>query len=220
MPYPERHVVQWTVWRSPPNRGPVEPSVPNHWQTPVIARYVAALLAMNLHGLDTPRMPFSSGDDLPSIILRMARDTPDHAALIQGTRRVTWSELALAVDRVAAALRARPRQKDERVAFLASNSVEYVEAFFGALRAGLCVVPLPVLASTESLARMLVDCAATVLFASSEHADAARTVARGRSIEGVGFGFGDEVASRAVRALCESNRARFVRPHRGRTSQL
>jgi len=174
-----------------PNREPVESSVPNHWQTPVIARYVAPLLAMN--GLDTPRMPFSSGDDLPSIILRTARDTPDHAALIQGTRRVTWSELAVAVDRIAAALRARPREKGERVAFLASNSVEYVKAFFGALRAGLCVVPLPVLASTESLARMLDDCAATVLFASPEYADAARTVASGRSIEGVGFGFGDEV---------------------------
>jgi long-chain acyl-CoA synthetase len=137
-------------------------------------------------------MPFASGDDLPSIILRTAHDRPDDVALVQGERRATWSDLAVAVERVATALRARPRERGERVAILASSSMKYVESFFGALRAGLCVVPLPVLASTEAIARMLDDCGATILFASSEHEVAARALVRGRVIEGVGFDFGDE----------------------------
>jgi len=147
---------------------------------------------MNLAPLDTPRMPFSSGDDLPSIILRAGRDRPDAVALVQGDRRATWSQLAATVERVAAALRARPRERGERVAILAANSIEYVEAFFGALRAGLCVVPLPVLASTETIGRMLDDCGATVVFASSEHRSAALAPARRGSIELVGVDFADE----------------------------
>jgi acyl-CoA synthetase (AMP-forming)/AMP-acid ligase II len=137
-------------------------------------------------------MPFASGDDLPSIILRTAHDRPDDVALVQGQERATWSDLAVAVERMAAALRAKPRERGERVAILASSSIKYVESFFGALRAELCVVPLPVLASTEAIARMLDDCGATILFASSEYKEAALALVRGRSIDGVGFDFGDE----------------------------
>jgi long-chain acyl-CoA synthetase len=72
---------------------------------------------------------------------------------------------------------------------LAANSVEYVEAFFGALHAGLCAVPLPTLASAETLALMLDDSGAKVLFASSGYREVAEGLLRGRAIDGVGFDF-------------------------------
>lgn len=147
---------------------------------------------MNLPPLETPKTPFSAGDDLPSLIDRVAAARPGDVALIEGSKRATWSELAGAVERVAGALLAKPRSRGDRVAILAANSIEYVEAFFGALRAGLCAVPLPTLASTESLGLMLDDCGARVLFASSAYRDTAETLIRSRSIEGVGFDFASD----------------------------
>ena len=165
--------------------------------------------AAHLSGLDIPRTPFANGDDLPSIIHRTAQDTPDNVALLQGDRHVTWSELDVVVDRVATALRAKPREPGERVAILAANSIEYVEAFFGALRAGLCVVPLPVLASRETVALMLDDCTAGLLFASAECKDAARALVGGGSIKGVGLDFGDEDFEPFERFQCRETAAEF-----------
>jgi acyl-CoA synthetase (AMP-forming)/AMP-acid ligase II len=147
---------------------------------------------MNLTPLDTPKMPFTTGDDLPSIIARTAASRPDGLALVEGERRVTWSSLAKGVAGVAGALSSKPRARGDRVAMLAANSVEYVEAFFGALHAGLCAVPLPTLASKETLALMLEDCGARVLFASATYREVAEDLVRGRGIEGVGFDFESE----------------------------
>ena len=147
---------------------------------------------MNLPPLDTPKLPFSAGDDLPSMIARTAASRPNDVALIEGDRRVTWSELAEGVARVAGALLSKPRQRGDRVAMLAGNSVEYVTAFFGALHAGLCAVPLPTLASAESLALMLEDSGSKVLFASSAYRDVAEGLLRGRGVEGVGFDFASD----------------------------
>ena len=136
--------------------------------------------------LDRPPIEFRPGDDLPAIVARFARETPERIALVDATRTVSWRELAAAVDRVAGALATR---RGERVVVLSNNSLEYVEAFFGALRAGLCVVPLPTLASPEALALMITDSAASVFFASSAYRETAERLAAGRVLECVGFDF-------------------------------
>jgi len=151
---------------------------------------------LNLIALDTPKMPFEPGDDLASIIARVAARRPEAVALVDGDRRVTWSSLAPAIARTAGALLGKPRARGDRVAMLGANSVEYVEAFFGTLHAGLCAVPLPTLASKETLALMLEDCGARVLFASAAYRDVAEDLIRGRRIEGVGFDFESDAFER------------------------
>jgi acyl-CoA synthetase (AMP-forming)/AMP-acid ligase II len=136
----------------------------------------------------TPPIAFRPGDDLPAIIARFARETPRRVALTDGERALSWLELSTAMDGVAAALDAR---RGQRIALLSGNSLEYVEVFFGALRAGLCVVPLPTLASVTSLSAMLADCGASVLFASAAYRGTAETLIRGRSLECVAFDFED-----------------------------
>ncbi len=136
--------------------------------------------------LPRPPIEFRAGDDLPAIVARFAREIPERIALVDGSRTVTWRELAAGVDRVAAALATR---NGERVVVLANNSVEYVQAFFGALRAGLCVVPLPTLASLEALALMITDSSATVFFASAAYRETAQRLAASRELECVGFDF-------------------------------
>jgi len=119
--------------------------------------------------LDTPRVLWQAGDDIASIVGRHARDTPERIAVVHGERAVTWMELDGHVGRVASALVASGLRPGDRVAVLASNSLEYVEVFLGTLRARGCLVPLPTLASPESLALMLADSAACALFVDGEH---------------------------------------------------
>jgi acyl-CoA synthetase (AMP-forming)/AMP-acid ligase II len=127
--------------------------------------------------LDTPRVPWRDGDDLASLVAAHARATPDRVALIHGDARLTWADLDARVERAAAAIAGEGVRLGDRLAVLGENSVEYVEVFFGALRAGACVVPLPTMASTDSLARMLVDSGSRGLFASSAYRDVARAIA-------------------------------------------
>ena len=128
--------------------------------------------------LDTPRIGWQPGDDLAAIVARHAREAPDRAALVQGTRTVTMGRArSAASDRVASALAASGMKPGDKIAMLGENSIEYAEVFFGALRAGGCVVPLPTMASADSLARMMTDCSARALFASATYRDVAREIA-------------------------------------------
>jgi acyl-CoA synthetase (AMP-forming)/AMP-acid ligase II len=127
--------------------------------------------------LDTPRIGWLPGDDLPSIVARHARERPGRAALIQGERTVTWAELDREVDRAASALLASGSRPGDKVAILGENSVEYAALFFGALRAGACVVPLPTMAADDSLARMLSDCGARALAVSAAYREVGAAIA-------------------------------------------
>lgn len=121
--------------------------------------------------LDTPRPDWQSGDDLASYVARHARANGQGVALVHGDRTVTWAELDRRVDRVASALYASGARHGDRLAVLGENSIEYAEVFFGGLRAGLCLVPLPTMASADSLARMMVDSGSRSLFVSSAYRD-------------------------------------------------
>ena len=61
------------------------------------------------------------------------------------------------------------KQPADKVAVLAANSIEYLETFIGALRAGVCVVPLSTMAAADALEKMLDDCDAKVLFLSDQY---------------------------------------------------
>jgi long-chain acyl-CoA synthetase len=127
--------------------------------------------------LDTPRIAWQDGDDLPAIVRRYARDARDRTALVQGERRVTWEAFDARIDRVASALVASGIRKGDRVAVLSDNSVEYAEVFFGALRAGGCVVPLTTTAAKDALERMMTDSGARALFASAKYGEVAAAIA-------------------------------------------
>jgi long-chain acyl-CoA synthetase len=144
-----------------------------------------------LTNLATPRVPFELGDDISSIIRRWGRETPERPALVQGARAVTWAELDERVERVASALESSGIGKGQRIAVLAQNSIEYVEVFFGGLRAGASVVPLPTMASPASLSLMLADCQATFFFASAQYRSLAESLDAPEVTHRIGFDFGE-----------------------------
>src|SRR5256886_926573 len=72
----------------------------------------------------------------------VAREVGIKPALIFGDRVVTYAELDAATDRLAAALARRGVKKGARVTLSMPNSVEFVFAFYGTLKAGGVVNPV------------------------------------------------------------------------------
>jgi long-chain acyl-CoA synthetase len=158
--------------------------------------------------LDTPRVSWQPGDDIASIVSRHAREMPGCLALLQGESTVTWAALDQQVDRVACALHASGSMPGAKVAVLAANSVEYVEVFLGALRAGSCVVPLPTLASPESLARMLSDSGSTALFVAEAYRAVGEAIAGDAVALRVGLDF-EGGGYRSYAGFCEGPAVAF-----------
>ena len=71
-----------------------------------------------------------------SFLERSAAAFPDRIAVLDEERRLTWTDLRERVRRLAVALQRSGIEKDDRVAFLALNTVELLEAHFGVPRGG------------------------------------------------------------------------------------
>ncbi|MET0341301.1 MAG: class I adenylate-forming enzyme family protein [Polyangiales bacterium] len=117
---------------------------------------------------------------IPELIRVHARERPQHAALVQDAARLDFATLDAQMDRVAAALAHGGVRAGEVVAICATTSIAYAVTFLGAVRAGVAVAPLAPSATAESLAAMLSDCEARVLFvdASTAASFAGATVPR------------------------------------------
>lgn len=98
---------------------------------------------------------------------------PQKQALIYGAHRVTYAELEQRTNRVANGLRALGIGEGDHVAVLVKNDHRFVETLLGALRAGATVTPATTRAHYSTLAHILVDSRACVLFASADFADEA-----------------------------------------------
>ncbi|MGE0659642.1 MAG: class I adenylate-forming enzyme family protein, partial [Reyranellaceae bacterium] len=101
---------------------------------------------------------------IPDMVAGWARKQPQRRALLCEGRAVSWGEFGSAIDRIANALLAKGFKPGDKAAVLAYPSIEYVETFFGILRAGGCVVPLSTMAGAEQLKMMIEDADSRVFF--------------------------------------------------------
>jgi acyl-CoA synthetase (AMP-forming)/AMP-acid ligase II len=115
--------------------------------------------AMNLEAL--LEAPFGT---IPDLIHAHAQERPAQPALVQDQRRISYAELDALMDRVAAALQRDGVQPRDAIAICAGTSIEYAALFLGALRAGVAVAPLAPSSTAESLAAMVGDSGAALLF--------------------------------------------------------
>jgi HIP---CoA ligase len=79
---------------------------------------------------------------IPHTVLAAATRDAGKIAVVDGTRRVSYAELAQRMLDAAGAFRAAGLRKGERVAIWAPNSLEWIVAALGAQSAGGCIVPL------------------------------------------------------------------------------
>ncbi|MES1929506.1 4-coumarate--CoA ligase [Salinisphaera dokdonensis CL-ES53] len=113
--------------------------------------------------LSTPDVVPTFGT-LPGRVREHAQQRPDHVALIDDTRTITYRELDQRVDRGVAALQRDGMRPDDVVALCAANSIDYVVVMLAALRAGGTFAPLAPSSTAAALGLMLDNCGARFLF--------------------------------------------------------
>jgi fatty-acyl-CoA synthase len=105
------------------------------------------------------------------LLKERARVTPDRLALVvvETGERLTYAELDVRTERVAAVLR-HLLMPGDRFGLLAHNSLAFLELFFAAGKAGVVVVPLSTRATAHELEHIVRDCGMKILFHGSEFA--------------------------------------------------
>src|ERR1051325_7035864 len=79
---------------------------------------------------------------------------------------ISYGELQRQTCRAANLLRRLGVRREERVAMIMLDTIDFPIVFLGAIRAGIVPVPLNTLLTTEQYAYVLADCRARVLFVS------------------------------------------------------
>ncbi len=87
---------------------------------------------------------------------------------------ITYAQLETKSRRVANFLRRLGVRREERVALMMLDTVDFPAAFLGSMRAGIVPIPLNTLLTTEQYAYILADCRARVLFISAQLLPAVR----------------------------------------------
>ena len=100
--------------------------------------------------------------NLADLLARAAQESPDKVALVEAAsgRRMTWAELDSEADRVAQGLSGLGLVAGYRVMIALTNRIEFVAAYFGALRARMVAVPVNPRSATGETVRMMADCGA------------------------------------------------------------
>jgi len=101
---------------------------------------------------------------LSDLIAAHAAEQGAKTALVEAGRSLTYAGLDALVDRIASALQRDGVAAGDSVAVCASTSIHYAALFLGILRAGGIVAPLAPSSTADSLAMMVLDCGARLLF--------------------------------------------------------
>jgi D-alanine--poly(phosphoribitol) ligase subunit 1 len=99
-------------------------------------------------------------------VVEYAATDPDHLAVRDLERELSYAQLRDEVARVGAGLSARGVSEGDRVALLLPNSVDFVVCAFACLWIGAIFVPLAVVDPEARLTTIVSDCAPTVVVAS------------------------------------------------------
>jgi fatty-acyl-CoA synthase len=111
------------------------------------------------------------GRTLSELLDEQASRHPDRAAAVHEGRAVSYAQLARRSRQVAAALRSWNVRRGERVAILVNNSIEWLEACFGASALGAVVVPFSTWSKPTELDFLLNDSQAVFLITAERLGD-------------------------------------------------
>jgi fatty-acyl-CoA synthase len=147
-------------------------------------------------------------------LFHRAELTPDVEAIVDGSRRFTYAQLADNVRRAAGLLRAVGVARYDRVATLTSNCVEFVELFYASAELGAILVPLNFRLAAAELDHQIRDAGAELLFVGPEHAPLADQLAKDLPIrERIDLAIEYVRRRDAASWPSESGRAAFSDPH-------
>ena len=101
--------------------------------------------------------------NLKQILEMTAREVPHKAALVLGSRKVTYQELDESSNRIANLLIGMGLERGEHVAILSSHDPEWVSSYFGIIKAGGVAVLLSTALKAPELTSLLRDSDAKIL---------------------------------------------------------
>ncbi len=113
---------------------------------------------------------------LADLIRVRASERGPKRAIVYADRTLTYADLDQQSDRVAETLIALGLQPGERVALLDRNSERFFFVLFGAMKAGLALVPLNFRLAPKELAFILADSEASLIFLGAEFLPAVNAV--------------------------------------------
>jgi len=96
------------------------------------------------------------------------KDKPAFIEGIEGGRSLTYGALADQTDRMADLYQRHGIRREDRVAMLVLDTVEFPVIFWGSLKAGVIPIPLNTLLTTDVYESILRDCRARLLFVSAQ----------------------------------------------------
>ena len=119
--------------------------------------------------------------NVAELLSRAAEHEPEKIALSEAAsgRTVTWAVLEDLVDRFVQGLSDAGMVAGYRVMIAAGNSVEFVAAYLGSLRAGMVVVPVNPRSVTGELIRMIADSGSRMVVADPSTISTVRTAVSG-----------------------------------------
>lgn len=120
--------------------------------------------------------------NLGKILARNASPSgfPNHVAVIDAGRKITYRELNDRATRFAHVLSGLGAQKGDRIFVLLPNRVETLEVLFGCLKIGAVFAPANFRLSAEEIGFLVDDVDAGILVFDTDYGDTAREVAAGR----------------------------------------
>jgi len=130
-----------------------------------------AQLAVSERGAGSkPSSPDSASNSYNAVSFLLDRNVDEgrgnKLAYTDTVSELTYGELQRETCRLANLLRRLGVRREERVAMIMLDTVDFPVVFLGAMRAGIVPVPLNTLLTTEQYAYVLADCRARVLFVS------------------------------------------------------
>jgi O-succinylbenzoate-CoA ligase len=111
--------------------------------------------------------------NIGALLTKRAAITPGREVFVEfeRQRRFTFAELNQRCNRLAQVLLSRQLSPGDRVAVLAKNSIEFVEAYFACAKIGCALVPVNWRLAAPEIAYILADCGASALIYDAEFED-------------------------------------------------
>jgi fatty-acyl-CoA synthase len=123
------------------------------------------------------------GRSFGSVLDACAHNYPNETALVQGDLRLTYTEMFARIRRTGRALLALGLRPGDRIAFVMADSTELLEVMYGALWAGLTIVPLNARVSVEDHVYMVGDSQARALVFDAATAERGHAILAAGNIE-------------------------------------
>ena len=138
---------------------------------------------------------------IPCPVQITAAATPQHPALCDETRTLSYGQLDTAVDRLIAGLNRHGVISGDVLAVLAENSIEYAVLFFAAMRAGFILMPLNIRLSEPDWREQIVQSHCKLLVYDSAFGEKVRSLPMDTAAIAEFDLYGDAAAASAADSL-------------------